>query len=100
MTREVVMKNEFEIRGDVTVIFLKRRDGTVLETVIDTSDLTRAREFHNGKIPKGWDIHHIDEKKENNSPENLECLPKYEHTRLYSPHNNQYTKGRKRAKSS
>ena len=27
--------------------------------------------------------------------ENLECLPKSEHTRKYSPHNNQYTKGRK-----
>lgn len=58
-------------------------------------------EHHNGKmIPEGWDIHHVDENKENNSPENLECLPKSEHTRLYSPHNNQYTKGRKRAKSS
>lgn len=50
-----------------------------------------------GKIPDGWDIHHRDEKKFNNVIDNLECLPKAEHTRLYSPHNNQYTKGRKRA---
>lgn len=49
-----------------------------------------------GVIPPGWDIHHKDETKTNNELSNLECLPKSEHTRLYSPHNNQYTKGRKR----
>lgn len=53
-------------------------------------------EFYNGPIPEGWDVHHKDEKKSNNDIDNLECLPKSEHTRLYSPHNNQYTKGRKR----
>lgn len=51
-------------------------------------------EHHNGKIPEGYDIHHIDCDKSNNNIENLECLPKSEHTRLYSPHNNQYTNGR------
>lgn len=49
-----------------------------------------------GKIPDGWDIHHKNEKKWDNRIENFECLPKSEHTRLYSPHNNQHTKGRKR----
>jgi len=53
-------------------------------------------EFYKGPIPKGWDIHHIDLDRENNAIENLECLPKAEHTSKYSPHNNQYTKGRKR----
>lgn len=48
------------------------------------------------KIPIGYDIHHIDENKGNNKISNLECLPKAEHTRKYSPHNNQYTKGRKK----
>jgi len=53
-------------------------------------------EKEKGKIPTGWDIHHIDEDKANNSVMNLECLSKSEHTRKYSPHNNQYTKGRKK----
>jgi hypothetical protein len=53
-------------------------------------------EFYNGPIQKGWDIHHIDEDRTNNAIENLECLPKAEHTRKYSPHNNQYTRGRKK----
>jgi len=53
-------------------------------------------EKQNGKIPLGWDIHHINGVKSDNRIENLECLPKSEHTRRYSPHNNQYTKGRKR----
>ncbi len=53
-------------------------------------------ENEKGEIPKGWDIHHIDNDRSNNQVENLECLPKAEHTRRYSPHNNQYTKGRKR----
>ena len=53
-------------------------------------------EKERGKIPNGWDIHHINEIKSDNRIDNLECLPKSEHTRLYSPHNNQYTKGRKR----
>lgn len=53
-------------------------------------------EFYNGEIPNKFDIHHKDEDTKNNKLENLECLPKAERTRLYSPHNNQYTKGRKR----
>lgn len=52
-----------------------------------------------GKIPDGWDIHHINQDKTDNRIENLECLPKSEHTRLYSPHNNQYTKKNQNARS-
>jgi len=52
-------------------------------------------EFHNGKIPEGFDVHHTDFNKWNNEIGNLECLPKSEHTKKYSPFNNQFTKGRK-----
>ena len=47
-------------------------------------------EKERGPIPQGWDIHHKDEDKTNNDIENLECLPKAEHTSKYSPHHNQY----------
>jgi hypothetical protein len=47
-------------------------------------------ETERGAIPDSWDIHHIDEDKTNNKINNLECLPKAEHTRKYSPHHNQH----------
>lgn len=47
-------------------------------------------ETERGKILDGYDIHHIDEDKTNNIIDNLECLPKTEHTKKYSPHHNQY----------
>lgn len=40
------MKNEYEIRGDITVIFLYHRE-TMKEVVIDTTDLERLKEFDN-----------------------------------------------------
>lgn len=36
------MKNRYEIRGDITAIFLKRADGTILECLIDTEDLQKV----------------------------------------------------------
>lgn len=50
------MKNEYEIRGDITAIFLDRKDGSQLETLIDTSDLQRAMEFQ-WKWSPHWDKH-------------------------------------------
>ena len=41
------MKNQFDTKGDVTTIFLRRRDGTTIKTLIDTSDLPLAQEFPN-----------------------------------------------------
>ena len=43
------MKNDYEIRGETTVIFLRRRDGSRLETLIDTADLGAA-----SSIPGRW----------------------------------------------
>lgn len=39
------MKNGLEVRGDVTAIFLRRNSGEVLETIIDTADLSLVQEF-------------------------------------------------------
>ncbi|MBT2735169.1 HNH endonuclease [Bacillus sp. ISL-7] len=38
------MKNEYEIRGEVTAIFIKF-NGQIIETLIDSTDLPKAREF-------------------------------------------------------
>jgi hypothetical protein len=47
-------------------------------------------ETERGKIPSGWDVHHIDGDRTNNIIDNLECLSKAEHTSKYSPHCNQH----------
>lgn len=36
-------------------------------------------EFHNGPIPEGHEVHHIDEDTSNNDISNLECLPAAQH---------------------
>jgi hypothetical protein len=41
------LKNQYEIRGDVTTIFLKKQDGSVFETIISTSDLETLNKFPN-----------------------------------------------------
>jgi hypothetical protein len=38
------MKNEYEIRGDTAVIFIKRKNGDMYEFLIDTEDLPRLIE--------------------------------------------------------
>jgi hypothetical protein len=40
------MKNEYEIRGDVTTIFLNHK-GNKIETLIDTEDLPKVIDFEN-----------------------------------------------------
>lgn len=39
------MKNDYEVRGDVTAIFLHRKDGSVLEALINTTDLPKVASF-------------------------------------------------------
>lgn len=41
-------------------------------------------EYHFGKIPKGYDIHHRDENKANNDISNLQMLTRKEHRQLHS----------------
>lgn len=48
------MKNDFEIKGDKVTIFLKRRSGNVVETIIDLDDLPRVQEYK-GSWNALWD---------------------------------------------
>jgi hypothetical protein len=40
------LKNDYENRGEFTTIFLCRKDGIELETLIDTEDLPRVKEYN------------------------------------------------------
>ena len=44
-------------------------------------------EYYNGKIPKGYQIHHKDHNIDNNNIENLECLSAREHLSKHSKEN-------------
>ena len=50
--------------------------------------------FYNGEIPENYDIHHINGNKTDNCLENLQILPKSEHTKLHGFRGNQHTKNR------
>lgn len=41
-------------------------------------------EYHNGEIPKGWHIHHIDGNKDNNDISNLQLIDEHKHTEYHS----------------
>lgn len=41
-------------------------------------------ERHNGKIPKGHEIHHKDENKDNNDVDNLMCMTRKEHLKWHA----------------
>lgn len=76
--------------------YTMRNNGYLGKTTGERTLLHRdVWELHNGEIPRGFDIHHKDGDRTNNAITNLECLSKSEHTRLYSPHHNQYTKREK-----
>ena len=46
------MKNDYEIRGEVTAIILKSTNGDIHETLIDTCDLEKAKAFPYTWYPK------------------------------------------------
>ena len=62
----------------------KRKDGYIILS-IDGKKILEHRyiwEKHNGKIPKGYDVHHKNEIKDDNRPENLELIRKTYHRSL------------------
>ena len=52
------MRNEYEVRGDVVAIFLKRKGGERLETLIDLADLEKA-----SSLPLTWFAHYVNHDK-------------------------------------
>lgn len=52
----------------------------------------------NGKVPEGYEIHHVDLNPENNALKNLQCLSKSEHSHLHRKLNPPKTRERKRTK--
>ena len=44
---------------------------------------TYIYEKHNGSIPKGYEIHHIDHNKDNNEIDNLQMLTRKEHNKIH-----------------
>lgn len=53
-------------------------------------------EYHNGEIPDGYDIHHIDHDKGNNDIENLKCLNRAEHNEIHGVEASEQTKEKRR----
>lgn len=49
-------------------------------------------EYYNGKIPKGYHIHHKDHNKDNNELDNLELLTKQEHIKIHMNEMSEETK--------
>lgn len=65
--------------------FTINRDGYYECTTVDRLMLHNYNwEKLNGKIPKGYEIHHVDLNKINNDPSNLMLLTPKEHTELHS----------------
>lgn len=55
-------------------------------------------EFYNNKIPRGYDIHHINHNKTDNLIKNLEIYSKSEHAKKFYNGNNQYGKNNRQIK--
>lgn len=63
------------------------KTGYYLSSVIDGKRYRLHRyiwEYYNGKIPKGYHIHHKDHNKNNNEISNLELLTKKEHSKRHA----------------
>jgi len=73
--------------------FTPRNHGYYAKTDGDRELMHRVVwESEKGRIPKGWDIHHINHDKTDNNIENLELYTKSDHAKKFSTGRNQYSK--------
>ena len=63
---------------------LDEKSGYYENSTIHKSMHRYVWEYYNGKIPKGYEIHHIDGDKGNNDISNLECISKKSHLEIHS----------------
>jgi len=68
--------NDYEICGEVTVIFLENKKGLKLETLIDTEDLERIKAMNFDK-DSYYVVDHKNQNKLDNRKENLRFIPQY-----------------------
>lgn len=89
MDRKIVVFNgETYVRNPKSRYYFKHtthnadRQGTI--------QLHRAVwEYYNGKIPEGWQVHHVDGDIDNNEISNLRCMPAREHLSQHAEKNSQ-----------
>lgn len=80
---------QVEWRGEVYTL---RANGYFAKTTCSRTYLHRdVYEDAHGPIPDGHDVHHIDEDKRNNAPENLALHSRSEHGRRHGFGGNQHT---------
>lgn len=82
-------KNPIQVEFDGIIFTLDKKSGYYLSAKPVNGE--RRELLHryvyskfNGEIPKGYDVHHKDKDKNNNSIENLEIIKRHEHTSMHS----------------
>ena len=83
------MKINYLENGDLAIFngYKFRRDkktGYYLNSNIHKRLHVYVWEYYNGKVPKGYQVHHIDHDKSNNDINNLKLLSAGEHSKLHS----------------
>lgn len=69
---------------DGELFYFNRRHGRYVNSHWYLHQAVWCRHHHRRKVPKGFDVHHIDENPLNNDPSNLELMRHGEHTRRHN----------------